>query len=493
MELRDLTLGAAKRPRQVAADSLMVTFGLPTCLILLSVLIDQVPRFMQGDSVSYLMTGAGWIPPDRSWAFGFAVHWLLKTTRNYQSYILINNALLIALIIHCRSYFPDMPRPAFIYVACAVAIAVDPLIAVYTRFYLSDFLGLVFFVGFVGAFRSFLLDRTTLPRAVLSMAAFAVGAVFTRVAYALIIGLTVAVVLTWACFRASAPVRWRAASALLLPCVAVASLAAANSAVFSQQFGHKPFVNKLSGAFLMGVFAPALAKEDFENAGIHLSDGEFADLELSNFDKRGQQVWGSDARSARFLVMSRLGVSDQYSDVVDKTCRHIALNAVRRNPVGFLGVYLKSVSLYFSYGEWKASLDAETGVNRPLDTVFIKYINHLSTFKLYPDIVREESPMMTMYKLELPFYPIYLIVCLVAALYNLLRNPRGLTEVILSAAFIATFLAAGLYSNNVIPRYVLGSVFLGYLLLALLVQAQFEHRNVAMHLRRLGNAATGRT
>jgi hypothetical protein len=36
-------------------------------------LIDHMPRFYQGDSLSYLSTGEGWMPPDRSWAFGLAV------------------------------------------------------------------------------------------------------------------------------------------------------------------------------------------------------------------------------------------------------------------------------------------------------------------------------------------------------------------------------------------------------------------------------------
>ena len=416
--------------------------------------------------MSYLMTGNGWIPPDRSWAYGFTVHWLLNFTRSFSSYIIINNVLLICMIYCCRSYFRDKAAENKIFVSFTILLSIDPLLAVYTRFYLSDLFGLAFFVVFVRGFDIYLSRSKILWWTVPIMVVSAIGAVFIRLAYAPIIGALVAIVLFWACLHAAVQVRWKAVAALAIPVLAVATLAVANMAVFSDKYGHKPFVNKLSGTFLMGVFAPALSEKDFRKAGVAISDEEYYNLDSHSFDQRARQIWGLTMSSARPLIMSRLGIKDDYDEKLDRTCFQIVLNAFKRKPVAIFRVYVQSFYYYFVYDEWRKSLESEMGADRQLDPFFVNYLNSMTFTKILPDASLQTSIWQEIYKYVLPVYPLCLIVALITSFYYLIASKSNLQTVILSSAFLAPLIATPLYGYYVIPRYVIASVFVGYLLLA---------------------------
>ena len=438
---------------------------------------------MQGDSVSYLMTGNGWIPPDRSWAYGFAVHWLLNVTKSFSSYIIVNNVLLICIIYSCRSYFQSKPIDNALFIMLAVFLSIDPLLAVYTRFYLSDFFGLAFFIAFVCSFGSYLSSAKFSWWTILLMVASAIGAVFVRLAYAPIIAVLVAIVLLWTCVHAAVQVRWKAAVALAIPVLAVATLATANMAVFSDKYGHRPFVNKLSGTFLMGVFAPALSVKDFRKAGIPISDEEYWNLDSHSFDQRGRQIWGTTMASARPLIMSRLGIKDDYDATLDRTCFQIVLNAFQRKPIAIFRVYARSLYYYFVYDEWRKSLEGEMGSDRQLEPSFVEYLNSMTFTKLLPDASFQASMWQALYKRVLVLYPTYLLICVLVSLCWIIASKRNLQIVILSSAFLAPIIATPLYGYYVIPRYVIASVFVGYLLLALTVRDFAASRQHALFSR----------
>ena len=465
-----MTLNEREAFTKKATSSFVFLSGIPTFLVILSVIIDQIPRFLQGDSISYLMTGNGWVPPDRSWAYGFAVHWLLDATKTFGSYIVINNVLLLCMVYSCRAYFSNRSFDEKLFLFLAILLSMDPLLAIYTRFYLSDIFGLAFFVAFVHSFGVY-LSRANFPWwNILILVACAIGAVFIRLAYAPIIGVLVFIVLLWTCIHATAQVRWRAMVALIIPVLAVATLAAANMELFADKYGHKPFVNKLSGTFLMGVFAPALSEKDFRKAGIPISDEEYYNLDSLSFDQRGRQVWGLTMASALPLIKSRLGIKGDYDATVDHTCFQIVVNAFQRKPMAILRVYARSLYYYFVYDEWKKSLESEMGSDRQLDPSFVEYLNSMTFAKISPDASYQRSVWQIIYKSFLPFYPVYLLICIFVSFYYILINKKNLIIVIVSSAFIAPIVATPLYGYYVIPRYVIASVFMGYLLLALTVR-----------------------
>lgn len=312
--------------------------------LILWLLFDPVPRFFQGDSISYLSTGIGsWLPPDRSWEFGLLVNLLLRHTHGLSAFILCQIGMLVMLVEGAKVFFPQTPVARSGWALAAILIAVDPLIEVYTRFYLSDFLAMVFFLvataGVVLDLRADVLGwRRMGPLALIFIGTL--GAVILRVAYLPIMLLTVAfaAILLWRHLT-----RRTVAALLFAACgsvIAVGVTVGANRVVFATEFPGQLFVNKLSGVFLAGVFAPALTQSDFQHAAIPITAQEFKNLDLSDYAKRNAQVWGDRHTDLQQLIKDNLHITDAYSRELNRAAWRLVISAVERDPWAFARIYL---------------------------------------------------------------------------------------------------------------------------------------------------------
>ena len=114
------------------------------------------------------------------------------------------------------------------------------------------------------------------------------------VAYAVIVEVAVLLIAVMNVGRFSRR-QWLALGlSALAPFLAVASMLAANRIVFAKRFPHELFVNRLSGVLTAAVFAPAVKKSDFDKLGIPITDAEFQRLDLKNYNKRSDHVWGTE-------------------------------------------------------------------------------------------------------------------------------------------------------------------------------------------------------
>ena len=69
--------------------------------------LDPRPQMFMGDSGSYLWTAfSGWIPPDRSFLYGFVIRWVALSTGSLQSLLVLQAflgaAIAILLAYICR-------------------------------------------------------------------------------------------------------------------------------------------------------------------------------------------------------------------------------------------------------------------------------------------------------------------------------------------------------------------------------------------------------
>ena len=461
-------------------------------IILALLLADFVPRFFQGDSVSYLMTGHnGWIPPDRSWCFGFIVNFLLRHSHGYSALILIQTTALGCIIGLMRLFFLDFASWQMTYAVVTAVACLDPVLEIYTRFFMTDFLSFVCFMIFMLGTHT-IINPVSQRREIglwLFVALFAaISAVFLRVAYALIIELTVLLIgLFW--LRRLSARRWMGlAVAAGIPFLAVGLLVAANIIVFAQRFPHETFVLKLSGISLAAVFAPALQVADFEYAGIPVTGAEFQRLDLGNYDKRGRQLWGKSANDLQQFLRDKLNIQDDYTAAVDRTATRLVESAFLRDPLSLAVVYARSASYYFIPSKWKRAAYGEMGLSSPLPDDFVTFFNAYSVPKIVPAITQVKSPIIRVYEILSYLYPIQLALGLCAALILLLREPARPCVIVLSAGFFADLATAPLYSNYMIPRYILAGIFISYLLIGLagLSLMQRRTRKSDQHERWLG-------
>jgi hypothetical protein len=295
----------------------------------------------------------------------------------------------------------------------------------------------------------------------------AITAVFLRISYAVIMEVTVLLIgLLWFP-RLSAGRRVGLGFAAGIPFLAVGLLVAANSVVFAQRFPHETFVLKLSGVFLAGAFAPALQAADFEHAGIPVTPEEFQRLDLGNYDKRDAQVWGPSADDLQQFLRDKLNIHQDYTADVDRAAIRLVESAFLRDPLSVAAVYVSSGWQYLLPSEWRRHVYDEMGLSRPLTAYFLTFFNAYSVPKIVPEITQVRSPIIRVYEAVSSFYPIQLALGCCAALFLVLRQRARPCVAVLSAGLFADLAAAPLYSNYVIPRYILAAIVISYLLIGL--------------------------
>ena len=253
-------------------------------------------------------------------------------------------------------------------------------------------------------------------------------------------------------------------------------LAGANSVVFRDRFPNELFVTKLSGVFLAAVFAPALDIDDFARAGIPATPAEFAALDLHNYDKRLKQVWGGPPFTLQLYIGAKLGIQEEYTRAVDAASMRLVESALLRHPLGLLRVYAENFREYFSPSGWRAHAASELGLDLKLPEKFVAVSASRFGAKLDANLPQERSLLVRATLAWIMLYPFQLAAGLLGALYLLARRRPRPEAIVLAAGLLADVAAAPFYSNYVIPRYVLGGVFLSTALIGLAAQQAFAGR-----------------
>lgn len=448
--------------------------ALPTCLLVLSLVLlslDRVVRFYLGDSAAYLSTGLnGWIPPDRSWAYGFLGRWLLEWTRSIVALPLaqaIGFALSLLILQRCLArHAGRLAVPAWI--PCVLVL--DPLNQTYARFWLSDVPAAALFLCFLACVPP---GRGTRPViAILVPLLLALGLTFARVAYVPIV-LSMLFMLLASSFRSGLPglpaLRRRLAVLCLLPVLSLGVLAVANSQVSIQRLHGHVFVNRMSGLYTMGVLLPGLRRADFLSAGIAISDPEFAALHLEDYDRRENAVWGDGPTFVRWLMQDRLHHPDLYDAGFQQRCRSVVRSALLHHPQTLVTTYLWSLVLYLSPAEWRRVERAEMGTDKLLPEWMAGYLSFRSGALVRTDITRTPSLMPQILRATITAYPILLIVGSLCSIGLLLRRRAFDAGHVLAGAMLASLVLAPLYSHAVKPRYVLASVTLSEWIIAIVL------------------------
>jgi hypothetical protein len=113
--------------------------------------LDPLPMFFLGDSGSYIGTSlTGWIPPDRSFVYGFVIRLIAVSAHSLTSLVLVQifasglNAVLIAYML--QEFFNVRAKLAFF---LGIICAVEPLQLMYERYVMTEAFSLFLFVVYV--------------------------------------------------------------------------------------------------------------------------------------------------------------------------------------------------------------------------------------------------------------------------------------------------------------------------------------------------------
>jgi len=390
-------------------------------------LLDRVPRFFQGDSLSYLLTGTGWIPPDRSLGLRLRVNFLMRYTHGYSAFILVQIGVLACLIAAARIFLSETGRPTVVYGAIAILLALDPLLEIYTRFFMSDFWRWPpFFAALVGLC---VVGRNPGPRglwqATCLVLVATIVAVFLRVAYVPIVTLTVllfALTLWRRLGRRASGSRW-ARRAESPPCCRLdrGGQFGSSSPIAIQASSSS---TKLSGVLLASNFAPAFAAGRFR--ACRYSDNERA-------------IRGPPPGRTTTGDRPDLGRSPTISTSSSRT-RSASSTTIRQwwsGPLGNLvwsafdagprrrrgGVFAQCAALRAT-AEWRRKFNTEMGVSRPLPADFRRLLESIFGRDRpgdHLDMVASPAPLLG----GLPFLSLQLLLGIIAAAYLVLGERRA--------------------------------------------------------------------
>ncbi len=457
-----------------------------TLATLILLVVDHVPRFYQGDSTAYLSTGLnGWVPLDRSWAYGPVGRWIVTSCRSSSALIAVQSALLALGLFSLQRALRRHAAGVVLPVLLPCLLVLDPLNQALARFWLTDAPACGLFLCFLAcvpgaAWRG--------GAACFGLAFGAVlGTVFLRVAYIPVeLGtLLCCLAVTFRPGAASpAGLRRRLLLLCLLPLGAAMLLGLANSRVVPPPARGHVFLNRMSPLYTMGVFLPALRETDFARAGVRISPTEFRALRLDQYDRRELAIWADGPTYVRSLMQERLHLEPK--DVAfERACSAVVRSALLHHPQDLLRVYGWSTWLYLSPARWHAVLSSEFGFERALPGWVVRHLEMMTRRKVAADLNAERSPLPTLLDHVVWGYPILLLLGLLTSIRLLLRRaPFGGAD-LLAAAMLASFAAAPLYSHALKPRYMLPSVLLaGWTTGVVLANDRAALRRLAGRLRR---------
>src|SRR5512132_1697806 len=103
------------------------------CLLILALkcsllALDRLPKMFMGDSGSYIWTAlTGWIPPDRSYFYGYTLRWLAVLPKSFTPLLIIQSlagaATTIIFAVICSRFFEVSRRLSYSF---GLLCALDP-------------------------------------------------------------------------------------------------------------------------------------------------------------------------------------------------------------------------------------------------------------------------------------------------------------------------------------------------------------------------------
>lgn len=435
---------------------------------------DRAPMLFLGDSESYLTTAVhGWIPPDRSFVYGFLLRALALWPGSAVPLIVaqaaasVAAALMLAWLLRRAFVVPA----ALAFAICVLWAAAEPLALIYERYLMTEAFALPAFAAFT-LFAVRYTDGRRLPDLVLAHAAgtavIAMRTMFVPVALAFVLLLPLA---AWLVRRGEARAdRRRSLAVALAVSVAAAFVLHGAYRTLHHAVGGSRGYSGADGFFLLAAWAPALAADDFPELALGKRVlAASACAQASRFDREAQR-WLPDCIVG--TLVREVGDVEQANRVARKT----ALRTLRRAPLAVAAL---------AGATWLDGLDAkrvqaaaawDRGA-RPLEPATVALLRERLGVAQPERLPTLATPTRRWHEAALPWLMALALTPLVALTAVLVVAPsqrRRLAVVALLATCMAG--AAALGATGTVPRYLHPTAWLVMIPLAVLAARAAERR-----------------
>jgi hypothetical protein len=332
--------------------------------------LDPVPQLFMGDSGSYLFTAVtGWIPPDRSFLYGYVIRWSSLGTGSLASLLILQvfaasiTAVLVALI--CRCFFRLLSGFAYLF---GIVCALDPLQLVWERYVMTETISL-FFYAFVLFFSFLYLNQRRLWQLAV-VAILSILAIGFRMSY-LPVALISAVLLPLIAFFSELRAAFRTHSStlkasglksvglhLIFSVLFMVILQKAYGQLNGRLASREPALLHSTGLSVLTTWAPVLKPTDSP-------DPRLSELIAKGKEFRLNDVWSRDGQ-----LYSPGGLADRWKQiepndtVSNQVARQTALNALLRRPLDVLSLGGKTFLHYWNFEHIRTRARTELGKAR---------------------------------------------------------------------------------------------------------------------------------
>lgn len=315
---------------------------------------DPLPRIFMGDSGSYLWTAlSGWIPPDRSFLYGFLIRWTALAAHSLTSLLVLQTFLSaltgIILVIIGRSLFLLPPR-----LACLLGLlcAIDPLEWVWERYLMTETISLFIYAAML-AFSFLYLQRRRLWQLAL-VQILGVMLISFRISYLLVVE-TSALLLPLLAFANEVTRRqdipWMATARrlglhLLVSVVLFLGLHQGYKQINGLLSNRGPAYIYSSGLSLLATWAPNLQPNDSPDPRLAAIIAKGSQFHLRDTRLRNAQLY-----SPNYLV-NRWKAAEPDQRIADRVAKQTALHSLIHHPGGIVALGTRT---FLSYFDWRGT------------------------------------------------------------------------------------------------------------------------------------------
>jgi hypothetical protein len=359
---------------------------------------DSDPQAFFGDSGSYLTTALiKWIPPDRSFLYGFLVRYLtinshsLNSVVAFQTFAGIGTALMVAAML--TRYFQVRFRVASV---VAIALALEPQHLMYERFILTETFSATVMAGALFLALEYLY-RGRLGHLALFQLAGTLLIAF-RVTFVPLVFVASVVLPAVRFIWNRSDTRWRQAGIeFAVSLLLLLGLHQAYKSWNGSLSEKPPAYHYADGFFLLSNVSPLVRPEDTDDPRIAelLRQPLIYGNHLEEWNSRNAEMFAGDGLVPRI----QKAVKDDYRANLE--CKRIARRVIFRDPIGFLGLAADSYRKFFSRDYMKMVMEFEAAM-QPLST---DELNLLARFHLSAtELATHKTVTRKYYLAALPYY-----------------------------------------------------------------------------------------
>jgi hypothetical protein len=377
---------------------------------------DPLPKVYLGDSGCYLWTAlSGWIPPDRSFLYGYVIRWSSLGTESITSLLILQTfvgaitSILVAFI--CRWIFGLCSGLSYLF---GLLCALDPLQLVWQRYIMTETVSLFLYILMLLLSFLYLKQRRLWQLVIVQV--LAVLVISFRMSYLLVIQISTfflpliaffpeirSAFRKHSCTKSRMSAAKSAGSHLALAILLMFLLLQGYQRVNGWLAHREPSLLHTSGVTMLATWAPALKPTDSP------------DPRLSELIAKGDQFHLKDMWFRNSQLYAPGYLVDQWKNIEpnlaiqNQVAKKTALHALLHRPVSVLKLGAKAFLRHWDLRLMHTSAKADLEITFPWDSLMQKYA---ARFHMTPPRRDEAKTHTLLQRYQLIAQPYYYLVLL---------------------------------------------------------------------------------